>query len=450
MSHDYASARSAQDARPTVLAEPGPQALRPSGSKARRLTAPTGKQRVAPAGVLLLVLASATELWTRLEPNYDPDGWLVWGRQTIHWVLNPAGAPSWKPLTWLLATPVALTGGAAPTLWVILTCASGLVSLVLAYRLGSRLGGALGGVAAAVAVLLCRDWVLYTVTGNSEPFATALALGAVDRHLAGQRRLALGLGALVALTRPECGLILAAYIVWLWRAEPRARPLAAGVVIAGPLLWFLPPYLATGRQFGATDPVFHTGLATPGPGTVFFRSATIVTWPIALAGALGLIVAVRQGGRKRGLALALAAGALVWTAVVAVMAQADFPAIQRFMLPGGGRRQRARGRRRRLDRELGAPNLPRPSSDRHRRGAGGDDSAVRVACPLPSQGRVASNPHRTGALSGRARPFSRGRQGRRAEATPRMRLAERAARHAIHAGVGVQLGRRLGGVQIRP
>ncbi len=282
--------------------------------------------------VATLALASALVLTFRLVPSYDPYGWLVWGRQTIHWALNPAGAPSWKPMPWLLTTPLALAGGAAPTLWLILACASGLVALWLAYRLAARLGGAVAGVTAVVAVLLCQDWVIYTLTGNSEPFATTFALGAVDRHLAGQRRLALGLGTLVALTRPESSLVLAPYLLWLWRNEPRARIWEGVAALALPLLWFLPPYLAIGRRFNAGDPVFHTGLATPGPLTVIHRGATIVIWPVAIAAALALMIALRRG-RSRGLALALAAGAGLWVTGVAVMAQAGFPAVQRFMLP---------------------------------------------------------------------------------------------------------------------
>ena len=45
-----------------------------------------------------------------MEPGYDAYGWLVWGRQTLHWNLDTNGAPSWKPLTFLFALPYAPFG----------------------------------------------------------------------------------------------------------------------------------------------------------------------------------------------------------------------------------------------------------------------------------------------------------------------------------------------------
>jgi hypothetical protein len=280
-----------------------------------------------------VALAAALELVLRLTPSYDPYGWLVWGRQTLHWALDPQGAPSWKPLTWLLATPLALAGGAAPTLWLVVSCAGGLAALWLAYRLAARLGGALAGAVAVVALLLCRDWVTHMLTGSSEPFAAALALGAVDRHIAGQRRLALGLLVLAALLRPECGLALAAYLVWLWREEPGARALEVGLVALLPVLWFLPPYLAVGTWFNANDPVFHADVGTRNPLTVIERGGKIVIWPVAIAAGVGLVIALRRGGRHRRLAIALVAAAVTWAAGTVVMAAAGFPGIQRFMLP---------------------------------------------------------------------------------------------------------------------
>jgi hypothetical protein len=282
--------------------------------------------------VCTLALASALVLTLRLVPSYDPYGWLVWGRQTTHLALNPIGAPSWKPMPWLLTTPLSLAGAAAPTLWMILVYASAFVALWLAYRLGARLGGVVAGAVAVVALLLCHDWVIYALTGDSEPLVTALALAAVDRHLAGQHRLALGLGTLVTLARPEAAVVLAPYLLWLWREEPRVRVWEAAAVVVLPLLWLLPPYLATGRRFGASDPALNTGLVTPSPLTVLHRGATIVIFPVAILAVVGLVLALRRG-RGRALAMALAAAAGLWAATVAAMAQVGFAGLQRFMLP---------------------------------------------------------------------------------------------------------------------
>ncbi|MDQ6836649.1 MAG: hypothetical protein M3016_10735 [Actinomycetota bacterium] len=285
----------------------------------------------------MIALAALVELGLRLTPSYDPYGWLGWGRLTIHGALDTGGAPTWKPLPWLFTTPLALTGGAAPTLWLIVTCAAGLVALLLAYRLASMLAGRVAGVTAVVAILLSRDWSALMLTGNIEPGTTALVLGSLDRHLAGRRRISFALLWLASLMRPESGVILVAYGAWLCRRDPGARPLAIVGALVLPLLWFLPPFVATGHFLGAEDAVFNSGGASHNPFTVLYRGARIVPWPVAIAAAVGLGLALRDRalasvGRRR-IAVALAAGAAVWALSAATMAVVGFPGVQRFMIP---------------------------------------------------------------------------------------------------------------------
>lgn len=288
----------------------------------------------AAAGVAISVaVASALEIGLRMTPSYDPYGWLVWGRQTIHWALDPAGAPSWKPLPWLLTTPLAVFGSAAPTLWLIIACAAGLWAPWFAYRLGHRLAEPVGGAMAVAAIFLCRNWFAYLLTGNIEPATAALALGAVESYLLGRRRLGFVLLALAALMRPECGLVLVVYGAWLWHSDRGARKLEAAVAVVLPLLWFLPPYIATGAHFGSHDPVFSTGEGTSDPVTVAYRAGVILIWPVAIAALTGLALAVRRAPADRRLMFAIAAGSAGWVASTALMAAAGFPALQRFMLP---------------------------------------------------------------------------------------------------------------------
>jgi hypothetical protein len=294
--------------------------------------------RARPRGSLLalsvvVVTAVALEFGLRMTPSYDPYGWLVWGRQTVHLALDPVGAPSWKPLPWLLTTPLALFGGAAPMVWLIVVCAVGLWGLWLAYRLGFRLAGLLGGAVAVGGILLCRDWFPYLLTGNVEPATITLALGAVESHLLGRRRPAVVLLALAALMRPECGFVLGVYGAWLWRADRGARAVLAIVAVALPLLWFVPPYLATGASFGSHDPVFASRQGTRDPLTVVYRAGAIVIWPVAIMALAGLALSFRQPLTERGLAIAIAAGSGGWVAATAVMAVAGFPGLARFMLP---------------------------------------------------------------------------------------------------------------------
>ena len=280
-----------------------------------------------------IAIAVALELGLRMTPSYDPYGWLVWGRQTVHLVLDPVGAPSWKPLPWLLTTPLALLGGAAPTVWLIVGCAAGLWALWLAYRLGFRLAGHCGAMVALGGLVLCRNWFPYLLTGNVEPATAALALGAVESHLLGRRRLSAVLLALAALMRPECGLILIVYGAWLWRCDRGGRLLLVTLAVALPLLWLVPPYVSTGAALGSKDPVFTSQEGTRDPLTVVYRAGTIVIWPVAIMALAGVALAVRRPAAERRLALAIAAGSGGWVAATAAMAVAGFPGIARFMLP---------------------------------------------------------------------------------------------------------------------
>lgn len=99
-------------------------AVRSAGPSAT--SAPRARLSGLAAVLISGVIAAALVVGLRMTPSYDPFGWPVWGRQTIHLELNPAGAPSWKPLPWLLTTGLALADGAAPTLWLIIACAAGL------------------------------------------------------------------------------------------------------------------------------------------------------------------------------------------------------------------------------------------------------------------------------------------------------------------------------------
>jgi len=67
----------------------------------------------------VVVVSIAFVLWSNMRPGYDAYGWLVWGRQTLHWDLDTNGAPSWKPLTFLFTLPYSLLGRGALWLWMV-------------------------------------------------------------------------------------------------------------------------------------------------------------------------------------------------------------------------------------------------------------------------------------------------------------------------------------------
>ena len=274
---------------------------------------------------------AVASLLVAAEPVYDAWAWLVWGRELTHLRFDAATGPSFKPLTVGLAAVLSLAGDAAPALWLVLVRSAWLLSFVLAAELAHRLTAGrppatrLAAAAfAAVGLALLSDgvtaWLRQAAGGMSEPLLVALVLGAVRVALAGRVRWALVLGALAALLRPEAWPLLALYGLWAWRAEPRARPLVAAIGVAVPALWLAPELLTAGgggagrAQRETSDPLEALGWAAVLP--------LALAWPLALLAALS--------GRPARL---LAAGALLWIAIVAAMTMIGFAGLPRFMAP---------------------------------------------------------------------------------------------------------------------
>jgi hypothetical protein len=163
----------------------------------------------------------------------------------------------------------------------------------------------------------------------SEPLLVALVLGAVRAQLAARPRLALLLGGLAALVRPEVWPLLAAYGLWRWRADPATRPLLVALALVLPALWLGPDLLTAGDALGSAGRAQRGG---GGPLEVLARAAALpraAARPVAAAWRWGLF---GVGGRDRRL-LALGLGALGWIAVVAAMAAVGFAGLPRFMAP---------------------------------------------------------------------------------------------------------------------
>jgi hypothetical protein len=262
---------------------------------------------------------------------FDPTAWVVWGRDASRFALDTSGGPSWKPLPVVVTTPLALTGDPAPALWLVVARAGGLLALAGAWALAARLGGRIAGAGAAAVMAVSPWWLFNTALGNSEGLLAAAALWAVVAHLAGRHRAALALGTAAALLRPEVWPFLGLYGLWLWRHEPGARGavVAAGVVV--PLLWLGPDVLGIGGALSASraargEPSLGSAALEDVPGLAVLADAVaLLTVPATLAAVAGTIAGPR-------LARVLAAAALAWIAIVAVMAQAGYAGNPRYLV----------------------------------------------------------------------------------------------------------------------
>ena len=285
------------------------------------------RRALAPVAVAL----AAVSLLLPWALAFDPQAWVVWGRDAGRLALDTSGGPSWKPLPVVVTTPLAFLGNPTPALWLVVARAGGLLALAGAWVLGERLGGRAAGAAAAAVMALSPWWLFNTALGNSEGLLAASALWAVLAHLAGRHRAALALGTAAALLRPEVWPFLGLYGLWLWRREPGARPAVAAAGIVVPALWLGPDVLGIGGALSASraargEPSLGSAALEDVPGlAVLADTVALLTVPATVAAVLATIAGPR-------LARVLAAGAAAWIGIVAVMAQAGYAGNPRYLV----------------------------------------------------------------------------------------------------------------------
>jgi hypothetical protein len=291
----------------------------------------------------LLIVAALIVHWSRTRPGYDPYGWLVWGKLTIHWKLDTNGAPSWKPLPFLFTVPFAALGNIAIRLWMITAVAVSLSAGVFAWRIawrlvdpppGRRYAGYVAGLFAVAGVFGIVQYSHYVLSAQSDPMIVALCLGAIDCYLSGRQRWTLALLVLGSLGRPEVWPFLAVHSVWAWRKQPSMRPMIGGGVLLVPLLWFGIPAISAKTVFVASDNALHSPRELHSnklSGTVV-RFVHQQTWSLELAALLGVVWALVHRKRKYSReVLLLAAAVLIWVAVEIAFALHGFPAVPRYL-----------------------------------------------------------------------------------------------------------------------
>ena len=208
----------------------------------------------------LLVVSLAIVLYARTRPGYDPYGWLVWGKLTIHLALDTNGAPSWKPLPYLFTVPYALVGHYALWLWMVTSVAISLSGLIFAWRIAFRLtysrperryASYVAGLFAAGFVLAMQDpvgnfnYTHYILSAESDTMIVSLCLLAIDLHLSGRHKAAFWIWWLASLGRPEVWPFYGLAGVWLWWKQPSYRWWLYGSLFALAFLWFGIPGLTS-------------------------------------------------------------------------------------------------------------------------------------------------------------------------------------------------------------
>ncbi|MEA2390749.1 MAG: hypothetical protein QOK31_858 [Solirubrobacteraceae bacterium] len=298
--------------------------------------------RFPATGVLVAVvfaMAGLSLLWAS-APQFDPQGWLLWGREITDSKLpfSTFGYPSWKPLPALVTVPLSLLGDSAPALWLVLMRVAMMLGLVVGFRLGRRLGGVAAGLVAVAALILLPRWLGDGAQGFSEPLLVALVLLAIERHLAQRPWAALVAALLAGLDRPEAWPLAAVLAFLLWRERGLGRPLASGlgfVVLLGllPLAWFGGDWLGSHDAFHAGRLARHAGNAiATRRGDPVIHSLDVIRESIMVPVAAGAIASLALAFRERDTVVVWAA-CVGWIAITIASVTAGFPADGRFVAP---------------------------------------------------------------------------------------------------------------------
>jgi len=289
-------------------------------------------ERVALAALALVAVAA----WALVPtyPDYDAYHALIWGRDLLHGVtpgFEDPFAPTPHPLYLGLGALLSPAGEHADRLLVLVTVLSLVALIAGAFALGRELFGTAAAVVGALLVGSSFAFLLYAVRAFVDvPFLAlvvwAAALAVTPSPPARSRPLApMVLLAAAGLLRPEAWVLAGLY--WLWVLPGRSTRERAGLLAlaaAAPLLWCLVDLAVTG------DPLFSLtntqalsdsldrkrGLGNV-PATFVTFLADLARPPVALAGVIGLGLALRRFG-WRALVVALAmlgAGVLTFVAI---------------------------------------------------------------------------------------------------------------------------------------
>jgi hypothetical protein len=316
-------------------------------------TAPTLPRRRPPGGpagarvrwiAVAIVAVAVLSLLIADQATYDPTAWLIWGREIVHADLSTRAGPSWKPLPVLFTTIGALSGDDGQQwLWLVVARVGTLTALAMTWRLAARLAGPVAGAIAAAGLVTASGFLSRTFRGDSEGVLVALALGAVELHLQGRRRLTFALITLTTLLRPELALFAVAYGLYLLATTPpaaRVRVLAvasvAGIVVVA--AWLVPEKIGSGDLFRAANRALEPVAGSPATASrpfvaTFTNAVPILPWPLYATGAALVALTALERGRGRGgrLPLALAILATLLMCLVAVMAETGFTGNIRYL-----------------------------------------------------------------------------------------------------------------------
>jgi hypothetical protein len=275
-------------------------------------------------------------------PNYDSYYSLLWGREVLDGQLptfDAYRAPTQHPLAVAFGALLSLLGQVGDRVMVGATVASFVVLTVGMYRLAKAAFTPLVGLAAAAIFCTRFDFPFLAARAYIDVPYLALVVWAAALEAERRRRGTSVLLLLLAagLLRPEAWMLAGLYWLWLFpRDDWPARIRRALLVGAGPIIWILTDWIATG------DPLYshtHTsGLAeelgrqrglTELPAAMWQFLGNLAKPPVLYAGIAGAALAVWFVPRRTAVPAAVfAAGLLTFVAI----GLAGLSVIDRYLL----------------------------------------------------------------------------------------------------------------------
>jgi hypothetical protein len=280
-----------------------------------------------------------------MRPSYDGFGFLVWGKQVLHWNLNTDGAPSWKPLPFLFTLPYAVAGKGQMWLWMGTAVAGALLGSVFAARVAFRLTGAgrdgvdrryapyVAGAFAGIGLLGINTLMHLVLIANSDALIVAALLAAIDCHLLRRHRLAFAMLVLASLGRPEAWVFAGLYGLWLmWTVRtPSMWLMVAAALVFIPAFWFSIPALTSKSWFISGDLALNQQTVIHGNKIVGVvnRFRSLYDVPMQVAWLITILLAALR--RDRTTLLVVAAAAL-WVIIEIAFAYHGWSAVSRYMI----------------------------------------------------------------------------------------------------------------------
>jgi hypothetical protein len=296
--------------------------------------------------VLGVVIVSALlVVVSDMRPSYDGFGFLVWGREVLHWNLNTDGAPSWKPLPFLFTLPYAVAGRGQLWLWMGTAVGGAVLGSVFAARVAFRLTGVgrdrverryapyVAGAFAGLGLLGINTLMHLVLIANSDALIVAALLAAIDCHLVRRHRLAFGMLVLASLGRPEAWVFAGLYGLWLMWKVPTASTrlmVLAGLVFI-PAFWFSIPALTSKSWFISGDLALNQQTAIHGNKIVGVvnRFRSLYELPMQLAWLIAVLLAALRRDRTT---LLVVAAAATWLIIEIAFAYHGWSAVSRYMI----------------------------------------------------------------------------------------------------------------------